>query len=135
MCFYVSNRRRRVCGVRLRCSRGGESEGRDKWRAGTLEHGLTHLGGAPFFLFMQRLSANGGVTLPDSPANVLLARENPAGRRASRTTGEINRAVTTQLPAAATTAARQPRQMHSTPTSSVQYGRGWVFLVGIYNEQ
>lgn len=64
----------------------------------------------------------------DSPANVLLERENPAGLLASLPTGEINRVVTTQLPAAATTAACQPRHMHNTPTASLEYGCGGVLL-------
>lgn len=66
------------------------------------------------------------MTLPDSPGDVLWVHVNTAGSLASLTAGEINGVVTTQLPAAATTAAAcQPRQMHNTPFSSVQYVLGF----------
>lgn len=58
------------------------------------------------------------VTVSDGPENVLSVHEDTAGSHANLTAGEINRLLTTQLPAAATTAACQPRQMHDSHISS-----------------
>lgn len=56
--------------------------------------------------------------MSDGPENVLSVHEDTAGSHANLTAGEINRLLTTQLPAAATTAACQPRQMHDSHISS-----------------
>lgn len=92
------------------------------WRSGTLQHRLTHLDSAPFFLlYAEAKCGQWAVTLPDSPENVLLEDENTAGSLTSLTAGEINRVATTQLPTAVTTAVCQPRQMHKRRTS-FEYG-------------
>lgn len=61
------------------------------------------------------LSANGGPQRRlDRPENAPPVREETAGSDASFAAGEINRLLTTQLPAAATAAACQ-LQLHASP--------------------
>lgn len=59
-----------------------------------------------------------GVRPSVRPESVLSAHEDAAGSRASLAAGEINRPLTTQLPAAASAAARQPGQMRHSRVSS-----------------